>query len=200
MKKLILLIILVNIYSSVVKAQNDSSGIYKTADDFAAKKLSFAINCQIEKHKIYLNGFFTKPFIIVKHYDSSYKIFRKDIYGYRFCTGETYRIAKSYDLEILNPEEYIIIYRRNIINPPVGKTNVTNYYFSIGAYSSVQSLTFKNLKKAFPGNQKFYKQLESMFKYNTELATYDNQYKMFMINWIYKESLEYPGMDIKVRR
>ena len=190
MKKLIGLIILGNIFSPVVMAQNDSSGIYKTADDFAAKKLSFAINCQTEKHKIYLNDFFNKPFINVKHYDSTYKIFRKDIYGYRFCNGEKYRIVNRYDLQVLNPDESIIIYRRNITHPPTGKTNVTNYYFSIGAYSSVQSLTFKNLKKAFSDNQKFYQQVDSMFKYNTELAAYDDQHKMFVINWIYKNSIE----------
>ena len=193
MKRLIVLTILIlpgNIFSLTVMAQNDSSGIYKTADDFAAKKLSFAINCQTEKHKIYLNDFFNKPFIDVKHYDTTYKIFRKDIYGYRFCNGRTYRIVNRYDLQVLNATESIIIYRKNITHPPTGKTNVTNYYFSIGAYSSVKALTFKNLKKVFPDNQKFYKQLESMFKHNTELVTYDNQHKMFMINWIYKQSLE----------
>lgn len=190
MKKLFVLIILVPVLSSVVKAQHDSSGIYKTADDFAANKLSFTINCKTEKHKIYLNDFFNKPYITVKHNGSTYKIFRKDIYGYHFCNGETYRIANRYDIQVLNPDEYIIIYRRNITHPPTGKTNVTNYYFSKGPYSTVQQLTFKNLKKAFSENQKFYQQLDSMFKYNTELAAYDNQQKMYVINRVYKQSLE----------
>jgi hypothetical protein len=110
MKKLLVLILLVPVLSSLVKAQQDSSGIYKTADDFAANKLSFAINCKTEKHKIYLNDFFNKPYITVKHNDSTYKIFRKDIYGYHFCNGETYRIVNRYDIRVLNPGEYIIIY------------------------------------------------------------------------------------------
>ena len=190
MKKLIVLIILITVFSPVAKAQNDSGGIYKTAGDFAAKKLSFAINCQTGKHKIYLNDFFNKSYITVKHIDSTYKIFRKDIYGYHFCNGETYRIVNRQDLQVLNPDEYIIIYRRNISRPPSGKTNVTNYYFSKGPDSDVQQLTFKNLKKGFPENQRFYLQVESMFKYNTELKAYDNQHKMYMINWIYKKSLE----------
>ncbi|GAB2821067.1 hypothetical protein [Ferruginibacter profundus] len=190
MKKLIVLIILLPVFSSVVKAQRDSSGIYKTADDFAANKLSFAINCQTEKHKIYLNDFFNKAYITVKHKDSTYKVFRKDIYGYHFCNGETFRIANRYDIQVLNQDEYIIIYRRNITHPPTGKTNVTNYYFSKGPYSTVQQLTFKNLKKTFSENQKFYRQLDSMFKYNTELAAYDTQHKMYVINRIYKQSQE----------
>ena len=190
MKKLIVLIILVPIYFFDANAQNDSSGIYKTADDFATKKLSFAINCKTEKHKIYLNDFFNKPYITLKHNDSTYKIFRKDIYGYRFCNGETFRILDRYDIQVLNPDEYIIIYRRNITHPPTGKTNVTNYYFSKGPFSTVQQLTFKNLKRTFSENQKFYQQLGNMFKYNTELATYDNEHKMYVINRVYKLSLE----------
>jgi len=190
MKKLLVLILLLPVFSFVVKAQQDSSGIYKTADDFATNKLSFAINCKTEKHKIYLNDFFNKPYITVKHNDSTYKIFRKDIYGYHFCNGETYRIIDRYDIRVLNPDEYIIIYRRNITHPPTGKTNVTNYYFSKGLYSTVQQLTFKNLKKVFSENHKFYQQLDSMFKYNTELAAYDIQHKMYVINWVYKLSLE----------
>lgn len=190
MKKLIVSMMLINVFFFVAIAQNDSSGIYKTADDFAAGKLSFSINCQTGKHKIYLNDFFNKPYITVKHNDSSYRIFRKDIYGYHFCNGETYRIVNSYDLQVLNPEEYIIIYRKNITRPPTGKTNVTNYYFSKGPNSNVQQLTFKNLKKAFSENQRFYRQVDSMFKYNTELKVYDDQHKMYMINWIYKKSLE----------
>ena len=35
-----------------VIAQKDSSGIYKTTEDFQQRKLSYAINCKTEKHKI----------------------------------------------------------------------------------------------------------------------------------------------------
>lgn len=190
MKRSIVLLMLINIFSFDAMAQKDSSGIYKNADDFVAKRLSFGINCKKERHKIYLNDFFNKPYMTVKHNDSSYKVYRKDIYGYQFCNGETYRIVNRNDLQVLNPNEYIIIYRRSITHPPTGKTNVTNYYFSKGPYSDVQQLTFKNIRKAFAENKIFSRQVDSIFKYNTELATYDNQRKTFMINWIYKQSLK----------
>ncbi len=191
MKKIIALIILVTLHSLCANAQTDSSGIYTTADDFVAHKLSFAINCQTEKHKIYLNDFFNRPFITVKHFDTTYKIYRKDIYGYRFCNGEVYRIIKKSDLRILNAGEHILIYRHFAFHQSNdGKTNVTHFSFSNGAYAPVETLTFKNLEKAFPGNPKFYEQLHKLYKYNSELGVYNEEHKMYAINWIYKQSLE----------
>ena len=63
-------------------SQNDSSGIYINGDDFKKGKLSFAINCSTEKHKIKLNDFFSLPYIIVIHNDSSYKFYKRDIFGF----------------------------------------------------------------------------------------------------------------------
>ena len=39
-------------------SQKSSSGIYKTAEDFQQKKLSYAIDCDLEKHKISTNIYF----------------------------------------------------------------------------------------------------------------------------------------------
>ena len=170
-------------------AQDDSSGIYKTAGDFQQRVLSYAINCKTEKHKIKLNDFFNKPYLFVVHNDSTIKLYKKDIFGYRFCSGEVYRTKGKNEYQVLNYEEpVIIIYRINISKPPTGKTNVTNYYFSKDAFSPVLKLTKKNLKEAFPGNQRFHEQLDTRFKYNTELASFDKVHSMYSINWIYQNT------------
>lgn len=170
-------------------AQNDSSGIYLTAVDFQQQKLAYTINCKTEKHKIRLNDFFNKPYLIVKHNDTAVKLYKKDIFGYRFCSGEVYRTKGKQEYQVLNyKEQGIIIYRRNVTKPPSGKTNVTNFYFSKDAFSPVQKLTKKNLKEAFPGNQRFHEQIDAGFKYNTELASFDKFHSMYSINWIYKST------------
>ena len=93
------------------------------------------------------------------------------------------------EYQVLNYDDtVIIIYRKNITKPPTGKTNVTNYYFSRNAFSPVQKLTKKNLKEAFPGNRRFHEQLDAGFKYNTELASFDNAHSMYSINWIYQNT------------
>lgn len=190
MQKFVSIIILTVIFIFSVKGQIDSSGIYKTADDFVAGKLTFGGNRKMDKHRLLLNNFFNRPVITIRHNDTAYNISRSDIYGYRLQNGAEYRIVSRQDLRILNANEYIIIYRRDITHPPSGKTNVTNYYFSVGPYSSVQSLTIKNLKKAFSSNQPFLEEIDGLFKYNTELATYDKQHNMYIINWIFKKSME----------
>lgn len=190
MQKFVSIIILTAIFSFSAKGQIDSSGIYKTADDFVAGKLTFGGNRKMDKHRLLLNNFFNRPVITIRHNDTAFNISRNDIYGYRLQNGTEYRIASRQDLQILNAKEYIIIYRRDITHPPSGKTNVTNYYFSVGPYSSVQSLTIKKLKKAFSSNQLFLEEIDGLFKYNTELATYDKQHNMYMINWIFKKSME----------
>jgi hypothetical protein len=190
MQRIVSIIILIAIFSFPVNGQIDSSGIYKTADDFVAGKLTFGGNHKMDKHRLLLNNFFNRPVITIRHNDTAYKISRSDIYGYRLQNGAEYRIASRHDLRILNAAEYIIIYRRDVTHPPSGKTNVTNYYFSVGPYSSVQSLTIKNIKNAFSSNQLFVDEINGLFKYNTELATYDKQHNMYLINWILKKSME----------
>ncbi len=169
---------------SIAVAQKDSSGIYKTAYDFQQSKLSFAINCTTEKHKIKLNDFFGKPYITVVHNDSSYEFFKAKIFGYQTCDGQIVRFLKKKELLLLNPTESIMIYRYDIPKPPRGKTNVTNYYFSKDAGSSVLSLTISNLKMAFPESHAFHMKLDELFKYNTELAAYDDNNKMYRVNSI----------------
>lgn len=169
-------------------AQSDSSGVYLTGSDFKSGKLSLAIDCRTEKHRIKLNDFFGKPFIIVKHKDSSYKLQKGEIFGFKTCDGTIIRFSKKKELVLLNPSETILIYRHDHAEPPKGKTNVTNYYFSTGADSPVLLLTKSNLKKAFPDQHLFHQQIDLHFRYNTELAAYDAFHKMYKLNWIFSNN------------
>src|SRR6266542_5649264 len=179
------------LFSASVNAQDDSSGIYKNGNDYSNGKLSLAINCETEKHKINLNDFFNKPYIIVKHNDSSYKFYKKEIFGYKICNGSIYRFNGKKELLLLNPSEQILIYKYILPNRTQGgSTNITNYYFSINAMAPVQLLTKTNLKKIFPGNEQFVDELDRIFKYNTELAAYDDYHKMYKINWIYQTTIK----------
>ena len=167
-------------------AQKDSSGIYRHGNDFEKGKLSLAINCKTEKHKIKLNDFFSLPYIIVMHNKRSYKFYKKNIFGYKVCDGSVYRFDNKKELLLLNATEPIFIYKHIVAKPPTGLTNVTNYYFSIGANSPVKLLTKSNLKTTLPGNNKFRESLDTEFKYNSQLAKYDDHYKIFRINWLYQ--------------
>ncbi|MBI1779949.1 MAG: hypothetical protein HYR66_01050 [Sphingobacteriales bacterium] len=186
----IIIALLFQIASFTVTAQKERvRGIYKTSDDFAKGNLSFNNNCTNKKIKIMLNDFFVQPYITIKQGDSSLKLLKSDIFGYRNCNNEIFRFKGKQELLLLNAGEQILIYKHIISKPPLGRTNVTNYYFSLGVNSPIQKLTIKNLKNAFPANLHFYNLIDKNFKYNTDLAGLDEANKMYKINLFLKESL-----------
>lgn len=152
-------------------------GIYKTCDDFVKGNLSFDNNCNIRNIRIRLNDFFSKKYITVKKGDSSLKLLKNDIFGYINCRNEVFRFKGKIELFLLNAGEQILIYKHIVSKPPTGRTNVTNYYFSLGVNSPVQKLTIRNLKNIFPANSIFKNFIDKNFRYNTDLAEFDKVFE-----------------------
>ena len=164
-------------------------GIYKTSDDFIKGILSFDNNCK--STKIRLNDFFMNPYITVRENNSSLTLLKSDVFGYRNCNNEIFRFKGKRELLLLNPGGQILVYKLTNNNPPAGsRTNVTNYYFSLGVNSPVEKLTIKNLKTAFPANLSFHHLIDENFKYNTDLAGYNKPNDIFKINQLLEESLK----------
>lgn len=163
-------------------------GIFKTGKDYKKGKLSFLSDCNSRKSKILLNDFFNKKYITVKQNDSSFNLFKNSIWGFQTCGKEVYRLLNKKELLLLNTNEEILIYKHILPKATSGRTNVTRYYFSIGKEAEVQSLTIKNLKAAFSSNEKFQSLIDKNFKYNTDLAAYDETNKMYKINWLLKQT------------
>ena len=165
-------------------------GIYKTCDDFVKGNLSFDNNCNIRNIRIRLNDFFSKKYITVKKGDSSLTLLKNDIFGYINCRNEVFRFKGKIELFLLNAGEQILIYKHIVSKPPTGRTNVTNYYFSLGVNSPVQKLTIRNLKNIFPANSIFKNFIDKNFRYNTDLAEFDKVNKMYKVNLLLSESLK----------
>ena len=62
-------------------AQKDSSGIYKTVQDFRQKKLTYAINYKTEKHKVKDDMLFSEGEIKINHGVNVYTLNKNDTYG-----------------------------------------------------------------------------------------------------------------------
>lgn len=152
-------------------------GLYRTSDDFAKGNLSFDNDCSNKNLKIILNDFLSKKFVTVNKDDGTFKLLKGDIFGYRNCNNEIFRFKGKIELLLLNTGEQILIYTHIVSKPPTGRTNVTNYYFSLGIYSLVQELTIKNLKNAFPENLIFNNFIDKNFRLNTDLAAFDKKIK-----------------------
>ena len=187
MKKMNFFVMLVSglLTFSAATAQKDSSGIYKTANDFVTGKLSLAINCATEMHKIKLNDFFGKDYITVVHDGKKYDFKKSEVYGYKLCDEKIYRFSGKTDYVIMNPSEKILLYTKEVMQGSKGARIRTNtYYFSNGAASPIVELTIDNLKKAYPNNHKFHDALDSDFKNGEGLASYDSFHKMYRVNHI----------------
>ena len=176
----------------IATAQKDSSGIYKTADDFKNKKLAYAINYKTEKHKINDNVLFNDAQIKVKHHDTTYTLEKSNTYGYKDTKGETFRFVDNKEYKILNPGEPLLIYvyQHPAHSPKEATKYGPMYFFSTDAASAPQALTKANLKNAFPDNHAFHDALDAQFKDDTELYEYDSFHKMYKLNRIYGNTIK----------
>jgi hypothetical protein len=167
-------------------AQTDSSGIYRTAQDFQQGRLSYAINYKTEKHKVKDDLLFRPSEIKVKHDGQIYSFKKSAIYGYRDTKGVNYRFLGNNALKILNKGEGLLLYNFLSSTSPSkgGHINVTEYYFSKDAGSMPVALTKENLKAAFPDNHKFHDALDAAFKDDQELDAYDSFHKMYKVNHV----------------
>jgi hypothetical protein len=174
-----------------VFSQKDSSGIYFTPNDYLNHKLSFAINCKTQKHKIKSDMIFHSKEISIKHADSTYIYPKDSVYGIKYCDESIVRVFNNSEYPLINPNEIILIYK--VVSGSTGKGGsplITRYYFSKDAKSKVQELTIYNIKAAFPNDHKFHDLIDMEFHSNDELTTYDSFHKMMKINRVLQNSLE----------
>ena len=172
-------------------AQKDSSGIYKTADDFKNRILSYAINYKTEKHKINSYVLFKDNVIKIKHHGTTYKLTKSDTYGYRNTEGVEYRFIDNKEYKVLNPGEALLIYmyqHPSHSGKEAGKY-VPMHFFSSDAASAPQVLNKSNLKAAFPENHKLHDAIDAQFTSDMELHEFDSFHKMYKLNWIIKNNV-----------
>ena len=163
------------------------SGLYKSAADFRAHRLTLGVDCKTETHQLRMNQFRGRPYVTVKHGGQDYRMAKADLFGFRDCEGQSYRFATDYHhLPILNPEEELLLYR--VTQVAVGKNpGRDNVYFSASAVAPVQALTLLNVKRAFSDNHRFHDLLDAQLG-NGDLTAYDQMHRMTKINWLLRQS------------
>ena len=176
----LILFIFISLFAFSSFAQKDSSGIYKTAEDFRNRKLSYAINYKTEKHKINDYVLFNDAVIKVKHHGTTYTLQKSETYGYRNMKGVEFRFVDNKEYKILNPGETLLIYvyQHPAHSPKEAARYLPMYFFSTDAVAVPQVLTKANIKAALPANHKFHDALDAQFKTDAELSGYDSFHKM----------------------
>ena len=167
-----------------------TSGVYLTADDYKNGRLSFEGDCGSKGHKLELHDVLHKSYIHVTHETEKRRFAKNDLFGFRACDGHDYRFASNLEHQILETRELYIYAREVPVSHGRGVHTVRGYFFSAGAEGSVLALTRENLKKAFPGNQRFHDALDAAFGAGQKLSEYDESQKMFKVNRLLIDSRE----------
>lgn len=180
-------------FAQVNNSLTGKSGIYLTAADFSAGKLMYEINCSAEKLKIKTSDFLNSKTVVIIHNDSTIKLPKLKIWGFRLCDEKEYRINDNKEYEIMDKNS-ITVYKFTESQTLTGKnkhtTTKTTYYFSESAESPLQVLTLKNVETSFASNKKFHDLIDLYFKSDEDLLIFDDYYKMLRLNHIYQESLK----------
>jgi hypothetical protein len=172
---------------SIANAQIECSGVYLTAHDFLAGKLIPATDGRPRSRSMEEQVFNSK-YIFVNHGDYHYKMNVRDVYALESCEGKIVRVYNDAYYTILNPREKILLYV--VVCNPVSKGDVMirKYFFSKDAGSEILDLTLDNLKAAFPDNHNFLNVINTQFRNDSDLYTYDDVNKCYKVNRIYSIS------------
>ncbi|MBI5538637.1 MAG: hypothetical protein HY951_01150 [Bacteroidia bacterium] len=195
----ILLLTIVNLFIFLQSNGQDQesltnkSGIYMTATDFLSGKLTYEINCLTTKQKIKTTNFFNTKTVKVTNPDSTIKLSKSSIWGFRLCDGNEYRFYQGKEYLIIDKGAitvYQIIERSGTSPKSNQSVSKTRYFFSEDANSSLKELTLKNVETSITNNKKFHDLIDLYFKTDVDLLIYDDYYKMLRLNHIYNESLK----------
>lgn len=167
-------------------SQNTNSGVYLTFNDYLNNKLSYAINCKTETHKIRTSDFLNESYIIVVHDGQKIKLSKDSIWGFVTCDEPLVRFQNNKQYFLADKGPIWIFYRDE--NQTQGKTSITvrKYYFSIKGNGMMMPLTNENVKRSFSDNRKVQDMVDAQFA-TTDIAEYDKTHKMYKINYLMQQ-------------
>lgn len=179
-----------SLFSQDKKKESTLAGVFLTHADFKVNKLTYEIDCGVEKQKIKLHDFFTKPYFDVYFKGEKQTLQKKDVYGYRDCHNDIYRFFNNLEYQLeergninIYSLEQNVAYSRGVAIEKV-------FYFSARPDGEIELLTPENLKSSFPDNHKFHYALDEAFKGDADISAYDKLHKMYKVNYIYETALK----------
>lgn len=169
------------------RATSDSSGIYLTARDFEAHRLSFGFPCG--SHHAHIHAF-GRPRISVKTATTKH-VFRKGaVFGFRDC-GQDYRVYARDEYRILDTTEFFV-YSQSYeiaVSPGLSRT-VTKYYFSESPKASIFPLTRRYLSWVFRERETFLRLVQESIQSDEDLARFDEKSHLFLAERLMREAVE----------
>lgn len=171
-------------------AQSDSSGVFLNIADFQQRKLSYGCDCKKEKHSIKLGSLFNNHEITIALNGKKTKLKKADLFGYRDCDKKSYRFYEDKEYRVISMLKIYMYYTEAEFGTGKGATIEDRFYFSVSLNSQIIPLTTEHLKEAYPDNVKFHDLLDSSFRSEAELSTFDKYMKKYKLVSIFEESVK----------
>ncbi len=168
-------------------AQNNNPGVYKTGNDFTKNILSYSKQ-EGRKYKFHLHETFNTSHLKIVLGDTTIKLNKDSIFGYRDAQNKSYRFYHKSVYEILNTTQHILIYSQNSMSGGKGNQTITNYFFSVNTEGPPLPLSKQNLKNSFSKESEFLDLLDLYFSDDKDLHSYDSSRKMCKLNHVFQIS------------
>ena len=185
--KLPMIMVIILTFGIVFKsnAQQQSSGLYLTFNDYQHHKLSYGNVAKGDK--IAIHDFLEANTITVISNGKKQTFSKNEIFGYR-KNNKDYRFQDNKVYEIIDTEGFYLYSHDKLTQVGKGPKPVGTPYFSTKANNEIFVLTQENIDRAFASNYKFKNSVQAEFKNDNALNEYDSALKEYKIKELYSES------------
>lgn len=158
------------------------SGLYLTAADYAAGRLTYGIDCRTGRHEIDRHTLLGRPYVDVTHEGQRYRHAKRETYGYRECGGRVARFLERHEYDVLSAGP-LFLYSGDVLvpGPKGGVLRATGYFFSTASDTPLSPLTRAALKASYPNHHRFHELLDRNVRSDAELAVYDAPHEQYRV-------------------
>jgi hypothetical protein len=183
-----LAMLLITLNASAQDGSSKITGLYKNESDFVSNNLTHKISCTSKEASIKADNFFTSASkILIKENGKKYTVSKNEFFGYLDCNNKAYRFYGNDIYEIVDTAGFYM-YRRTYLPAGKGSVKVTAYYFNKPGSDELLALTKQNMEKVFASDIQFRYAVESEFRTDKDLVSYDSYLKKFKVKYLYSET------------
>lgn len=182
---MIIIMMMVSIQTNRLMAQNDTgkTGIYLTAQDYKAGKLSYVPEVGT---KLKLHDFWGGKHISVTAGSKKVRLSKSNVFGYR-DGGKDYRFYQNEAYEVLDTAGFPLYAHIQLIPRGKGYMQIENYFYSTSIATPVLNLTVANVYRSFPEQNDFRYSIRNYFHGDADLMAYDSINREYQIKYLYFE-------------
>jgi hypothetical protein len=162
-----------------LKAQS-TTGVYLNENDYKDHKLTYASNTD----KIQLNEFFGGNSISVMSEGKKVNLNKSKIFGYRLA-NQDYRFYNNVAYKVIDTAGFTIYSREKLVQHTKGYKPTEQYFYSVNNKQAVKELTVANLAASFPQATDFRYSLQSNFRNDADLISYDHVANQYKVKYLY---------------